>query len=377
MIDYRNELKNFRAINLDNIEENVPDITDDVKNSLMLYNSALENLNKDSEDIAIIELKKAVALNPNFSEAYNLLGLSYAYTGEIEKATEIFDKVIESESNGINALIYKRSIVGVDPNYPVQLASSSDAEKIRQMKRKNKKKKTRSGFLGIAMSFIFGVILMSIICYPYLSNQWTPNSSPSSAKMVPEDDYTELQESYNTLQADYEELNVEKKTVEQENEQLKQQIEEIKSQATESSITDKLLEVNRLANEQNFESAADLLISLKNLNMDGQDKLDFDGLVKEVLPVAAINVYEEGKNLCQVEANFAEGLAKLLKVKDYDSRYKPDGVMYYTAKCYQGLSQYDKAKALYNQIKEQFPNGFYKQYIPIRLNEIEQAENQP
>jgi tetratricopeptide (TPR) repeat protein len=90
-----------------------------------------------------------------------------------------------------------------------------------------------------------------------------------------------------------------------------------------------------------------------------------------------MKAYEEGKNLCQVYANFNEGLTKLLKAREYDSTYKPDGVMYYTAKCYQGTGEYEKAKELYNQIMEQYPNNFYTQYIQIRLNEIERAQNQP
>jgi len=43
----------------------------------VLYNKALEDFRAKSEDIAIIELKKAISLNPDFHEAMNLLGIFY------------------------------------------------------------------------------------------------------------------------------------------------------------------------------------------------------------------------------------------------------------------------------------------------------------
>ena len=77
MIDLRKELMNFTPINLESIEKNNPGISEEVKKSVLLYNNALDNLKMDSEDIAVIELKKAISLNPEFYEAINLLGLCY------------------------------------------------------------------------------------------------------------------------------------------------------------------------------------------------------------------------------------------------------------------------------------------------------------
>ena len=77
MINLRDELKNFAPVDLESILKINPDISEDYKTSVDLYNSALENLRFNSEDIAIIELKKAVALNPEFNEAVMLLGVCF------------------------------------------------------------------------------------------------------------------------------------------------------------------------------------------------------------------------------------------------------------------------------------------------------------
>jgi len=51
----------------------------------VLYNKALEDFRAKSEDIAIIELKKAISLNPDFHEAMNLLGIFYMYMIKLQK----------------------------------------------------------------------------------------------------------------------------------------------------------------------------------------------------------------------------------------------------------------------------------------------------
>ena len=90
-------------------------IPEDIKNSILLYNNALENLKMDSEDIAMIELKKAISLNPDFYEAINLLGVCYYYLKDYDKAEEIFEKVARAESNGVRAFNYLRYIRKEEP----------------------------------------------------------------------------------------------------------------------------------------------------------------------------------------------------------------------------------------------------------------------
>ena len=48
-----------------------------VNQTIKKYNSALKEAKNDNEDLAIIQLKKAVSLNPKFVRAYQLLALLY------------------------------------------------------------------------------------------------------------------------------------------------------------------------------------------------------------------------------------------------------------------------------------------------------------
>jgi tetratricopeptide (TPR) repeat protein len=101
-MDLKRELQNFSYIDLKSVTENGEDLPENIKNSIVLYNKALDNLYSRSEDIAIIELKKAVSLNPEFYEAMNLLGVCYTFIQDHKNAAEMFEKVMKAQKSSNN-----------------------------------------------------------------------------------------------------------------------------------------------------------------------------------------------------------------------------------------------------------------------------------
>ncbi|HBQ64013.1 MAG TPA: hypothetical protein DD727_03645, partial [Clostridiales bacterium] len=106
MIDLQTELSAYRPLYPEQLTEKGYMLTEEISNALVLYNKALENLRNGNEDIAIIELKKALYFYPEFNEAVNLLGLCYAATNQLERAEAMFRHVITSETNSVLALGY-------------------------------------------------------------------------------------------------------------------------------------------------------------------------------------------------------------------------------------------------------------------------------
>ncbi|MCX7772860.1 MAG: hypothetical protein N2376_07085, partial [Clostridia bacterium] len=71
MLSISEELTNFKPINIENVEQKIGKIPEDMRNAIDMYNKALEDIANKNEDMAIIALKKAVALYPAFYEAMN------------------------------------------------------------------------------------------------------------------------------------------------------------------------------------------------------------------------------------------------------------------------------------------------------------------
>lgn len=70
------------------------------------YNFSLKKVNEDGDDVALIQLKKVVAMNPKFVRAYLLLALIYMKNNEEEKAIKQLNKVLKIDRNNTFALRY-------------------------------------------------------------------------------------------------------------------------------------------------------------------------------------------------------------------------------------------------------------------------------
>ena len=106
LLEFTKELELFPPIDLKKIQDKNERLPENIRESIYLYNKALENIKTKSEDIAIIELKKTISLNPEFSEARNLLGLSYYSRKEFDKAKEVFKEIINLDLNCLYAMKY-------------------------------------------------------------------------------------------------------------------------------------------------------------------------------------------------------------------------------------------------------------------------------
>ena len=87
-----------------------PQGKEEVKNLSPLELEAIQELNKGTELMrkgdykeAIVILKKAIDLNPDFPEAYYNVGISYEQLGKHKDAIEMFKKTIELSPDNANA----------------------------------------------------------------------------------------------------------------------------------------------------------------------------------------------------------------------------------------------------------------------------------
>lgn len=77
------------------------------------YNMALEFLEQGNMDMAIIELKKAINLNPNYIRAYQLMGLLYFKTKQYAAARKVLVRSLKIDRNNITSLRYIKEIDAV------------------------------------------------------------------------------------------------------------------------------------------------------------------------------------------------------------------------------------------------------------------------
>jgi len=369
LIDLKQELQNYPSIDIENLEKSRPDLPDNIKSSVVLYNKALESMRSGSEDIAIIELKKAVSINPDFHEAINLLGLCYISTKEYGKAEEMFRRVISAENNAIKAMEYINFLEGKDTpeasgKNKAAFRKKKKSQDIRPSEMLQNRPKAASNktdrkieILKYAAVFLAGIVIMAII-NPLIFDKSQDSISVSSSD---EEIQAQIQNAVDAVKKEYEDkLNdlEEKSALLEDNlDKANHSIEYYKNQTN-------LFEIEKLASSKEYEKAADMLILLKPVAFQGAEKEKFDALFQDIMPKAAREAYNQGVKLFKQE-KFQEAKDILSKAKIYGTGFtgvNMDGILYNLAKSYMELEDYTNAISTFNSVIEEFPGSSYANY---------------
>lgn len=382
-MDIKAELNNFKTIDLEGIIQEGDKISDNVRNSIFMYNKAIESLRNGSEDIAIIELKKAVSMNPHFNEALNLLGICYSYTGDKEKAADAFSKVVSSEPNSVYAMNFmQRSGIG-DPmsssfkprqqKKPQQEQPGEPLKRIRDKKPEkpekpekstsslifngSRNKRTLISAAKIGAGFAAG-LLLSLVIYSSLPK-------PEAVQLPPEDDNSEVldNEAMAELEQKYAEL--EKKL-----EVSQKDRENAIKQADYYKAAFRIYEIESMVGQRQYESAADMLLLMKTVEFKDSEKQKFDSLYAKVMPLAAKSAYDTGYKLYN-QKKYPDALKSFEKIRMYDPKYsKMDAALYYMGRCSQMQHDSRSALALFQELTGGYPESWYTRNARIRIKEL-------
>lgn len=94
-----------------------PGRLDTINQTIKKYNQALTYCRQGSQDLAVIQLKKVLSLNPRYVQAHQLLALLYMNMEDWEKAKRELTKCVAIDTNNTTTLRYMKevnSMVNVD-----------------------------------------------------------------------------------------------------------------------------------------------------------------------------------------------------------------------------------------------------------------------
>lgn len=374
-MDIKAELNYFKAIDLEELVKGGEQIPDNIRNSIFLYNKAIESLRSGSEDIAIIELKKAVAMNPQFNEALNLLGVCYSYTGENEKAVEVFKRVLKSESNSVYAVKFMQraglgDVLPTEQKPRLRTDTQQDqksAEPLKRIRDRKPDKKDKIVILKnkntISMAIAAGAGLAAGLLISLLISAAVPDPEPVQLPPKQEENDAAVNEAKDEFDKQYSELK-------SKYESLQNDWENAVKQADYYKASLRLYEVEDMADKREYQDAADMLLLMKTVEFRDAEKEKYDALYNKIMPQAAKSAYETGYKQYNAR-QYEDALKSFEKVKLYDPQYsKMDAAMYYTGRCYQIMKETRSAIAVYQELADNYPASWYTRNAQVRLNEL-------
>jgi len=372
MIDVMQELQNFSPIKLEDMSKDYPVIPDNVKNSIALYNKALDDIHMKNEDMAIIQLKKAIAMNPDFCEAINLLGICYVYVRDHTKAAEMFEKVAAIEKNGISAVKYVKQLnegngseTGKRAKKTVRAVKPASESPVAIQKKDTPLLDTlnkvqyglKFDMVKYAAALILGALLMLLLGTAlnlFSKSEETPKTGTNlQSTPTPSVDYKSNVPDYNEtvkqLQSDLNKAN-------QERDYYK-------------SIV-KLSEVQSLIDNGKYQSAADILLSLEAIKFNDDEKKVYNSMRDEIMPKAAVNAYGAGVDYFN-SGNYQKALEVLQKVERFDENCKyMDGVLYYIGKSNEQLGNKDDAIKAFQRVIDKYPGSRFAGWSESKMRNI-------
>lgn len=330
-----------------------------INTSIKMFNEALNQIEQKSEDLAIIRLRKAIKINPNFIKALNLLAICYMDQGHEEKALQVINKILQIDVRNFQALHIKHQIAGslqvTDPK------ENNNSRHYNVLSNQNKKAISTSQILMFVIGLISGILVVYFLISPAIlesledKNQKIVEDSNNKIKTLS----LELEDKTNQI-AD---LSRKNEDIEIEKANLKKTVNQLEQNK------ELLIALDYYFKGDKYKAALQLLLV-------EQDKLEFEE--KEVYKYIEDKTFKEAVRSAYTQGyqyytsnDYAKAKEYFLQSKSFEFK-TGIGVynLYYLARCYEIEENYQQAKNLYEEIIENYSTSQMYWSAKTRLKEI-------
>lgn len=347
-----------------NMVQSNPTKLESINQAIKKYNFALQSAQQGSPDLAIIQLKKVITLNTKFIRAYQLLALLYMHEGENDKASRILMKAAAIDVNNTTTLNYMKEL-GVSPtkvitevkevrNDDMPAKTGAEYSVFSGLKEYREDKPNVWAYLNLVIGAIVGIAVACLLIFPTIKN---------SGNSDLENKNKELTATISTLQT-------EKNTLTSQNESLTKKVESLQKELDEATkvSSDDTTDASAKTNIEALLKAANLYLKGEKdeaafalIDYDGTNLTDFpsaatvyDFIKDKTFDKAAHDLYYKGYDLYE-SRKYEEAIEVLKNAVKLKEGYEDP--LYFIGRCYQGLEDYENAKAYFTQLVEADPDS--------------------
>lgn len=344
--------------------------------AIRMYNQAIHYMKQGSDDLAVIQLKKAIDNNPNFLDAYNLMTLCCIEDKNIKRALHFNEIVLKRDIRNPLALRYA-NLLGASTAASSRIIEKSKAPTaisvkktdsnppLPRYKRKDKKSEVleKRDFIAFLVGIGVAVIVILVLIVPALNE-----SKDSKLK--------ELQLAVENYAGETEMTPAEVLAMRTELEKLRAENKLLRSEENKQANLELLATAVAQMTDGDFEACVTTLDSIDTVSFSEEDLAKYNSVKSTAYPKAADSYYTKGKSQF-LSNNFTEAKTYLETALNYTSNENfIDDTLFYLAKIAENDQDIVKAKDLYNQIVKEYPNSNQLSNVKNALQMLnETAEN--
>lgn len=336
------------------------------------YNQCLQYCRQGGEDLAVIQLKKIVAEQPDFLRAYQLLALLYLHTEQYAKARQVLRKAQKLDTTDPITLRYiyelnrmhKKKTSGQKDVKGQQTVSYKLGNEtiIQPVESKEHEKGMAFTIVNIVIGLVVGAAVMWFLIMPAVNESQAREMNES---IVEASDQIASQES---------EINALEKELESyRNQSDEAQTAKETAESTKSSY-ESLMDIRTKYQNgaESNENLADKLLAINQDSLGDLGKEQYTALTKSIYPSACRRQYNRG-NANFDAANYDTAIENLSKVVKMDQTYDDGKAMYLLAQAYEKKGDTENAKNYYKKVTEQFSGSSLANKAQSALESLNKA----
>ena len=353
---------------------------DSINQTIKKYNQALVYCMQDSKDLAVIQWKKVVSLNPRFIRAHQLLALLYMDSEQWERAERELRKCMDIDRNNTQTLRYLKEVelMLVPDESAKQLPKRKKDEAVRYqsdneiiiqpLNVKEPKGGGVSTLVNIGIGLVIGLAATYFLMVP---------AAQSNAKNEAQKTITTISNESDAKTARIQELETETEKLNAEIAKLQQEVEGFVGADGTLQAFDSLLTAASvyLENQDIQATAADLELIAQSVNIEETSESFrrlYQTLLSTIGPGLAQTYYTEAQQ-AYTQEDFAAAIEGFGKAVYYDSSF--EDALYYLGQAYRRNGDNENAIATYNKVIELFPDSSRARSAQEYINKLT-SENQ-
>lgn len=352
-----------------------------INQTIKKYNQALSYCHQDSLDLAVIQLKKVLSLNPKFIRAHQLLALLYINAEEWEKAKRELDKCLQIDIGNTQVLGYRKEVESIlMPDESVKTSARKKGEESYRYQSDNEiiiqpvnVKEPKTNFGGATLVNILIGIAIGVLAAFFLIRPGILQSAQSKAQ----EESRDYSEKLDAKTAEIVELQQEIANLTDENSELHGQLDSYVGTDGTLQTFDSLLNAagNYINNPKDIEALVTTLEDIAESTEISETSEAFrnlyHALVAAVGPEISEQYYDTGYQAYS-NGDYETAITDLSKAFFYD---ETNGDALYTlGNAYRKSEDEENAIRIFNQVIELFPGTERARRAQGYLDDMSAAE---
>lgn len=340
--------ENIAGKYLDELRQNRTQL-DTINQTIKKYNQALLYCKQDSRDLAIIQLKKVLSLNPRLVRGHQLLALLYLQEDRLEQAKKCLRNAGKIDANNTTTLRYLKEVnirlrqrnTGKKKKEDDLISYQSGNETIIMPKR------FQDTSLGATLGYMIIGLVVGIMVIGFLV-------VPGVKRNAREEVKAELVAAQDSLATNAQTID-----------SLQKQLEDLETQLESLQGIDGVLPEQTAAYEallaayvayigNDYDTAGVEIVKVDTTQLTETAMVTYDKVWDKVAPLYYSGLYSDAYNAF-AEANYEEAITLFVEVIEYDEGYKDGYAAYYLAQAYNKNGDMNSAKPYYQYVLDNYP----------------------